>query len=279
MDNQDISSVAQNQKKLLEKVDIFPYEFHKGTHVYRMAHFYRLSSKLYGSFVYTPYDLSFEEVKMVFYKFILLEEYLKDKLSKVNNYASTDFSASYFGYRQELDVKILVNSSFSEAHGIIQEMIKAIDYFEVALTNIRETYWDFKEITNKINTTNIFTEDQLTDIQKSYGKAHTYQFQQAAKQKEIIHSSRKLIDFMDKRKLFSGEFASFYKKTKLMASEDSENRLDHSLKGFGDYKENITLSFQELEEKFVRKNEKDFYKALDENFIKRRVRNPSVQEV
>ena len=202
MDNQDISSVAQNQKKLLEKVDIFPYEFHKGTHVYRMAHFYRLSSKLYGSFVYTPYDLSFEEVKMVFYKFILLEEYLKDKLSKVNNYASTDFSASYFGYRQELDVKILVNSSFSEAHGIIQEMIKAIDYFEVALTNIRETYWDFKEITNKINTTNIFTEDQLTDIQKSYGKAHTYQFQQAAKQKEIIHSSRKLIDFMDKRKLF-----------------------------------------------------------------------------
>ncbi|MBN8194435.1 hypothetical protein JI667_20090 [Bacillus sp. NTK074B] len=278
MNKLDISNIAQNHKKLLEKVDICPYEFHKGNHVYRMAHFYRLTSKLYGSFVYTPYDLSFEDVKMVFYKFILLEEYMKDKLSKVNDYASTDFTASYLGYRQELNEKIMVDSSFIDAQGIIQKMIKAIDYFEGSLKNIRETYSDFKRMIKKIETTNVFTEDQLYDIQGLYGKVHAYQFLQASKQKEIIRSSRELVAYMDKKKLFTNELENFYKKTKLMASEDSENRLDHSLKGFGDYKENITLTFQELEEKFVKKNEKDFYQALDENFIKRRVRNPSVQE-
>ncbi|BCB02165.1 hypothetical protein [Bacillus sp. KH172YL63] len=278
MNKQDISNIAQDHKKLLEKVDICPYEFHKDSHVYRMAHFYRLSSKLYGSFVFTPYDISFEDVKMVFYKFILLEEYMKDKLSKVNDYASTDFTASYLGYRQELNEKI-EDSSFIDAQEIIQEMIKAIDFFESSLKNIRETYSDFKKMIKKIETTNVFIEEQLSDIQRLYGKVHAYQFLQAAKQKELIHSSRELVVYMDKKKLFTNGLVNFYKKTKIMASEDSENRLDHSIKGFGDYKENLTLTFKELEEKFVKKNEKDFYQALDENFIKRRVRNPSVQKL
>ncbi|RLQ91153.1 hypothetical protein [Falsibacillus albus] len=114
MNHSDISLLAQKHKKFLERVEVFPYEYHKGNKVYRMAHFFRVSSKLYGSFLYTPYNLSYEEVKDVFYKFILLEEYMKNKLEKINDYAETDYTASYYSFREYLKNNILTNSSYSD---------------------------------------------------------------------------------------------------------------------------------------------------------------------
>jgi hypothetical protein len=279
MNTNEIETLAQQHKKLLEKFDVFPYALKCNDKTYKMAHFYRLTSKLYGSFLYTPYNLSFEEVKEVFYKFILLEEYMKNEIAKLNKYASTDYTASYFGYREYLTNIILQNELFKGVNSEIQKIIDAINYFENSLERIKTKYKQFKQLSDNIKLNGEFTSEQLSEIQWIYGEAHAIQFLQSVQQENILNSAKLVKNHMDKEEIYKiKDFEEFYKKTKVLSDPNSEATLKQSLKKFGDYEDNINLSYEDLVKKLIKVYEKDFYKALDEDFIKRRVRNPSVRE-
>ncbi len=279
MNTNEIETLAQQHKKILEKVDVFPYTLKYNEKSYKMAHFYRLTSKLYGSFLYTPYNLSFEEIKVVFYKFILLEEYLKNNIAKLNKYASTDYTASYLGYREYLTNVILQNELFNGINSEILKIIDAINYFENSLERIKTKYKQFEQLSDNIKLNGEFTSEQLSEIQWIYGEAHAIQFLQSVQQEKILNLAKLVKNYMDNKEIYKiKDFEEFYKKTKVLSDPNSEATLRHSLKKFGDYQDNINLEYEDLVRKLIKVYEKDFYKALDEDFIKRRVRNPSVKE-
>jgi hypothetical protein len=279
MNTNEIETLAQQHKKLMEKVKVFPYSLKLNDKTYKMAHFYRLTSKLYGSFLYTPYNLTFEEVKVVFYKFILLEEYLKNKIAKLNKYASTDYTASYLGYRDYL-IKVIVHKErFKSVNSEVKNIIEAINYFESSLESIKAKYQRYKQLCENIEVNGEFTSRQLSEIQLAYGEANAIQFLQSVQQQNILNSAKLVKEHMDKEEIYKiKELEEFYKKTKVLSDPNTDATLKRSLKKFGVYEENINLSYEELVEKLIKIYEKDFYKALNEDFIKRRVRNPSVRE-
>ena len=73
------------------------------------------------------------------------------------------------------------------------------------------------------------------------------------------------------------KYEDLYMKTKLISGTEGEGKLDHALKDFGSYEENLLLSNEQLIEKFIRMNEEVQYKSFNDDFIQRKVRNPSVR--
>jgi hypothetical protein len=279
MNANEIETLALQHKKLFERIKVFPYSLKLNNKTYKMAHFYRLTSKLFGSFLYTPYNLNFEEVKIVFYKFVLLEEYLKSKITQLNKYASTDYTVSYLGYRDYLMNVIVGNERFKRVHSHVENIIKSINYFEDSLESIKLKYKQYIKLCETIEINGEFTSEQLSEIKWVYGEVHAIQFLQSVQQQNILNSAKHVKDHMDKEEVYKNkELEEFYKKTKILSDPNSEATLKNSLKNFGNFEENIKLSYEDLVNKLIKIYEKDFYKALDEDFIKRRVRNPSVRE-
>lgn len=277
-DNMDITALAKEHKRFMEKIDVSPYVLHKGDLHYRRAHFYKLTSKLYGSYLFTPIDTDYDEIKHIFYQFVLLDKYLQNELSKVNDYASKDYSASYYDYRSEIKGKLIHLTEFSQLVQDLEEMVRLIDFVEAALEDIKKIYRTHEAKINEIVKNKKFSDRDLEVLQFGVGKVNAIQFRQGATQKVICQVARKILSFMDSKGMNAGEFKGFYEKTKIMSLPESETRIDQSLKKLGNYQENVQLSDDELISKMIRLYEKDFYTALDEDFIKRRVRNPSVQE-
>lgn len=277
-DNMDITALAKEHKRFMEKIDVSPYVLHKGDLHYRRAHFYKLTSKLYGSYLFTPIDTDYDEIKHIFYQFVLLDKYLENELSKVNDYASKDYSASYYDYRSEIKGKLIHLTEFSQLVQDLEEMVRLIDFVEAALEDIKKIYRTHEAKINEIVKNKKFSDRDLEVLQFGVGKVNAIQFRQGATQKMICQVARKILSFMDSKGMNAGEFKGFYEKTKIMSLPESETRIDQSLKKLGNYQENVQLSDDELISKMIRLYEKDFYTALDEDFIKRRVRNPSVQE-
>ncbi|MEW4328473.1 hypothetical protein Q0N12_17635 [Rossellomorea marisflavi] len=277
-DNMDITALAKEHKRFMEKIDVSPYVLHKGDSHYRRAHFYKLTSKLYGSYLFTPIDTKYDEIKHIFYQFVLLDKYLENELSKVNDYASKDYSASYYDYRSEIKGKLIHHTEFSVLVQDLEEMVRLIDFVEAALEDIKKIYRTHEAKINEIVKNEKFSDRDLEVLQFGVGKVNAIQFRQGATQKTICQVARKILSFLDSKGMNTGEFKGFYEKTKIMSLPESETRIDQSLKKLGNYQENVQLSDDELISKMIRLYEKDFYTALDEDFIKRRVRNPSVQE-
>jgi hypothetical protein len=276
MSTEEISKIAQKHKKFAERIDIFPYEYRTEDTTYRMAHFYRLTSKLYGSYVYTPYDLSYQEVKSVFYKFILMEEYLKNKLSKLNDYASQDLTKSYFDYRDlltELDPIV-----FSDVQNEIDKILESIVFIDNSLREVRERYQEFQQICKTIKSEKAFTNEQLERIRRIHGESQAILFNQTVEQKKILEPAKKLFRFMKEKDLHKNPtYKEEYEKTDVIVNDQSVLTLDNSLRKFGKVEEMKALSYEQLVLKQIEWFEKAFFKALNEDFIKRRVRNPSVQ--
>ncbi|MBM7588269.1 hypothetical protein JOC86_004866 [Bacillus pakistanensis] len=278
MNNEEIVKVAQKHKKMLEKIDVFPYEFKTDATTYQMAHFYRLTSKLYGSYIYTPYDLSYGEVKSVFYKFILLEEYLKNKIAKLNEYASQDLTKSYYHYR-DLIKELEKERHFSAAKEEMNKIIEAINYIENALKEVSEKYKEFQNICQRIKNENSFDNEQLERIRTIHGESQALLFLQTLKQKDLVDLAKNIYNFMKENDLGQNpSFKEVYEKTNILVNDKSVLTLENSLRKFGKLEEIKDLSYEELVQKQIQLYEKDFFIALNEDFIKRRVRNPSVQE-
>jgi hypothetical protein len=278
MNNVEILKIAQKHKKMLEKIDVFPYEYKTDDTTYQMAHFYRLTSKLYGSYIYTPYDLSYCEVKSVFYKFILLEEYLKNKIAKLNEYASQDLTISYYHYR-DLIKELEKESRFSAVKEDMNKIIEAIHYIENALKEVSEKYKEFQNICQRVKNENSFNNEQLERIRAIHGESQALLFLQTLKQKKLIDPAKNIYEFM--KEIEIGQTPSFkevYEKTNILINDKSVLTLENSLRKFGKLEEIKDLSYEELVQKQIQLYEKDFFIALNEDFIKRRVRNPSVQE-
>jgi hypothetical protein len=278
MNNEEIMKIAQKHKKMLEKIDVFPYEYKTDDTTYQMAHFYRLTSKLYGSYIYTPYDLSYSEVKSVFYKFILLEEYLKNKIAKLNEYASQDLTISYYHYR-DLIKELEKESRFSAVKEDMNKIIEAIHYIENALKEVSEKYKEFQNICQRVKNENSFNNEQLERIRAIHGESQALLFLQTLKQKKLIDPAKNIYEFM--KEIEIGQTPSFkevYEKTNILINDKTVLTLENSLRKFGKLEEIKDLSYEELVQKQIQLYEKDFFIALNEDFIKRRVRNPSVQE-
>ncbi|RDI37946.1 hypothetical protein [Falsibacillus pallidus] len=277
MTNESIHQLAEKHKKFMEQISVYPYEYHKNNKVYQMAHFYKLTSKLYWNFLMTPYDLSFEEAKDVFYSIILLEEYMKNKISKANEYASRDYSSGYFGYRNDIKRLIVNNPEFSQISNEVNSIVDSINYVEDALGKIRELYKEYTGILKMIESKGYFTDLQLNQLRHIFGECLAIQFEEFLVQKRLLEQTRVLYQFMGSYNL-KGELKSIYKKTKLMVDEDSFRKVDGSLHQFGKIDELKEKSHDELIKNQIERYEKGIVKPLNEDFIKRRVRNPSVQE-
>ncbi|WP_433746773.1 hypothetical protein [Falsibacillus pallidus] len=277
MSNEAILQLAQKHKKFMEKISVYPYEYHNNNKVYQMAHFYKLTTKLYWNFLMTPYDLSFEEAKDVFYSFILVDDYMKNKLSLANDYASRDYSAGYYGYRNDIKRLIVNNPQFSPVSKEVNSMVDSIDYVEDALGKIRAHYKDYTELLKMIENNGYFTQLHLNQLRQIVGECLAIQFEQFLVQKSLLEQTTVLFHFMGGYNL-KGELKSIYKKTKIMVDENSFRQVGASLHKFGKVAELKEKSHEELVKTQIVRYEKDFFKALNEDFIKRRVRNPSVQE-
>ncbi|WP_370296560.1 hypothetical protein [Rossellomorea marisflavi] len=277
-DNTDIVNHAKQNKRFLERIEISPYRYRKGDVIYRRAHLFRITSKLYNNFVFTPYDLSYEEVKHVFFKFVLIHWYLKDLLKKANEHATKDYTASIYGYRSQLKSEVLRNHEFDDVYEEVKEFINLVDMAEEYLDKVAQNYKQYSAKRQEINRKEEFTDEDVRELQVYFGKSRTFQFLQGKCQKEMGPPSRKLLEFMRLNKMnLQKKYEDLYMKTKLISSTEGEAKLDHSLKNFGQYEENLLLSNEQLIEKFIKSNEEDYYKAFNDDFIQRKVRNPSVR--
>ncbi|WP_370296558.1 hypothetical protein [Rossellomorea marisflavi] len=278
MDNKDIVTHAKQNKKFLERIEISPYRYRKGDVVYRRAHLFRITTKLYNSFVFTPYDLSYQEVKPVFIKFDLMDWYLKDLLKKANEHAIRDYTASIYGYRSQLRSDVLRNHEFDDVYEEVKEFIDLVDMAEEYLDKVAQNYKQYSATRQEIQRKEEFTDEDLRELQVYFGRSRTFQFLHGKCQKEMGSPSRKLYEFMRQNKMNRQKrYEDLYMKTKLISGTEGEAQLDHALKDFGSYEENLLLSNEQLIEKFIRMNEEVQYKSFNNDFIQRKVRNPSVR--
>lgn len=277
-DNIDIVNHAKQNKKFLERIEISPYRYRKGDVVYRRAHLFRITTKLYNSFVFTPYDLSYKEVKPVFIKFDLIDWYLKDLLKKANEHATRDYTASIYGYRSQLRSDVLRNHEFDDVYEEVKKFIDLVDMAEEYLDKVAQNYKQYSAKRQEIRRKEEFTDEDVRELQVYFGKSRTFQFLHGKCQKEMGPPSRKLYEFMRQNKMNRQKrYEDLYMKTKLISGTEGEAKLDHSLKDFGSYEENLLLSNEQLIEKFIRLNEEVHYKSFNDDFIQRKVRNPSVR--
>ncbi|WP_433746770.1 hypothetical protein [Falsibacillus pallidus] len=277
MTNGSINQLAEKHKKFMEQIAIFPYEYHKNNRVYQRVHFYRFTTKLYWNFLFTPYDLSYKEAKEAFYSFVLIEDYMKNKLSKINDYASKDYSTGYFGYRNDIHMRLVNDPEFIPVSEEVNSIIDSINYVENALAKIREQYKEYTEILKKIKSAGYFTDIQLNQLRQILGECLAIQFEQGLMQKKLLDQTRVLYDFMGRNNLIKGELKSIFKRTELMVDQNSFRKVDASLHKFGNIEVLKEKSHDELVKIQIDEYERDYYRALNEDFIKRRVRNPEVQ--
>ncbi|TMU82716.1 hypothetical protein FGG79_20765 [Bacillus sp. BHET2] len=279
MKSNDINKLTQKHKKFMEKVDIFPYTLIMDNLKYERAHFYRLTSSLYGSFLFTPYDVSYEKIKSIFYSFILIEEYLKNKISKLNTFASNNGSNPYYDMRNMMKVHLLKNPDHQYIQYDIESFISSVDFVENSFLKVRGDYQKYQRICEEINRNKEFSIYQLEQLRRIVGECQACMFNQVAEQQKSLTPARKIIDYLLSVNDRNNDVEKLINQFNVLVEAKSEMNLNQSLNKFGNAEKNKSLSHEELIEEQIRLFEKDFYRALDEGFIKRRVRNPSVQEV
>jgi hypothetical protein len=277
MSNNELRNVANKYKKAFERYEIFPYEYIYRKKGYRMIHFFRLTSKLYGSYVYTPVDLEYEEVKKVFYDFILLDNYLKNKIKEHYDYAKHDAFKSYLEYKGLLE-KILTNhNEFDSIRRVIGNVIEQIEKVEQYLNKITSNYENFQGIVRDIDTEKQFNPEQLKQIRYLYGQTSAFMFLQLSEQKKVIEECKKLRGFIEENQINKDSLIKeLEEKTNIIINPKGELTLVNSMNKFGKVEELSRLSVDDLIEYQSNLHEKHFYEALNEDFIKRRVRNQSV---
>ncbi|HYK72890.1 MAG TPA: hypothetical protein VEV44_07130 [Pseudoneobacillus sp.] len=278
MEHQSLTNLAEQHKKLLERYDVFPYEYqHKGQR-YKMIHFYRLTNKLYGSYLYTPLAISYDEVKEIFYHFLVMQEYMKGPLDKYQDFASRDFSDSFLNYQELLERVKIEYPSFQPIVKEMNSIINHITYFQDHLKRVREISNSFQNKLSQIKGTNTFTFEDLMLLRQYLGEASYYMYSQGKEQEKVNSSCKIMKEFMSKESLNQEPLLKeLYDKTLLMLDPKLELKLQNSMRSFGDPKELEGISKERFIEKTIYQFEKYIHEILDEDFILRRVRNQSVQ--
>jgi hypothetical protein len=279
MNSNDINMLAQKHKNFMEKVDIFPYSLVLEGTKYERVHFYRLTSSLYGSFLFTPYDVSYAKIKSIFYSFILLEEYMKNKISEHNKYASIDGSNPFYDMRNVMKTNLISESGYQQIKEDIEAFISSVDFVENSLLKIKENYKIYQDICEEIKREKEFSIDQLEKLRRIVGESQAIMFNQGVEQQKSLKSARKILNHLLSKKDGVKEIEKLISQLKVLVEEKSEMNLNQSLNKFGNAEKNKSLSSEELIEEQIQQFEKHIYRALNEDFIKRRVRNPSVQEM
>ncbi len=273
----DSMKMAEEHKRFFERMKITPFEFIKENKVYQRVRYYKFSVKKYRDYLFFPYDLSYEEVKDVFIKFIIIDWYLTDLLAHINKYASYDFGPSLYEYRRNLQDEVLGEPDFETQQECTHRMIHGIDAIEENLEKIRITYEQYNKKRKQILKDERCTEEDLAYLQRTFGETGTYLFLQAKEQKEMVEDLKTFQRFMEENKELRRKFNDVFQKTRIMTDPNDLYNLDKTLKKYGDYSVMREQTFEELVKYFIELNEKNFYYALDEEYMRNNVRNPSIQ--
>lgn len=275
LEHQQLVKLADQYKKLLERYDIFPFVYHHKGQRYRMIHFYRLTNKLYGSYLYTPLDSSYEEIKEIFYHFLILQEYVKDPLKSYSTFASRDYSDGYYDYQKLLHEV----SSQSQLNPILYELksvISHINSFQQHLAEMMEAYTLFKNKLDAINKNKMFTFSDIEELRLQLGESNFHMLWQGLEQANMKTPCTKIKDFLFKNQFYSEPILKeLYDKTVLMLDPQAEIKLQNSIRTFGEPKQLKEISKDEFVQDSYQRFEKYLY--FGEDFIQRRVRNHSVQ--
>jgi hypothetical protein len=275
MEHQQLVKLAEQHKKLLERYDVFPYEYHHKGQQYRMIHFYRLSNKLYGSYLYTPLDLSYEEVKEVFYHFLIMQEYAKDPLKSYATFASRDYSDGYYNYRELLQ-EVSSQSSLVPILDEVKKVISTIDHFQQHLADMLESYTIFKAKLEDIHRKKMFTFEDISELRLRLGEANYHMLWQGLEQVNMKSPCMKIKEFLFKNDLYrTPQLKELYDKTVIILDPQAEIKLQNSIRTFGEPEQMKEISKDEFIRESYHRIEK--YLQFSEDFIQRRVRNHSVQ--
>lgn len=106
----------------------------------------------------------------------------------------------------------------------------------------------------------------------------TYLFLQAKEQKEMVEDLKTFQRFMEENKELKRNKNDMYQITRIMTNSNDLYKLDKSLKSYGDYSVMREQTFEEIVEHFIQSNEKNVVAALDEEYMRKNIRNPSVQQ-
>jgi hypothetical protein len=275
MEHQQLVKLADQHKKLLERYDVFPYEYHHKGQKYRMIHFYRLTNKLYGSYLYTPLDLSYEEAKEIFYHFLILQEYAKNPLSSYSTFASRDYSDGYYNYRKLLQ-EVSSQSSLAPIIDEVKTVISRINQFQKHLGDMMEACTLFKIRLDEIHQKKMFTFGDIEELRLRLGEANYHMLWQGLEQVNMKSPCIKIKEFLFKHELYRTPLLKeLYDKTVIMLDPQAEIKLQNSIRTFGEPEKMEEVSKGE----FIRDSYQRFEKYLQfsEDFIQRRVRNQSVQ--
>ncbi|WP_370296559.1 hypothetical protein [Rossellomorea marisflavi] len=269
---------VEEHKRFFERMKITPFEFVKEDRVYQRVKYYTFLPQRYAHYLFFPYDVSYEEAKDLFYEFILIGWYLTDLLDHINKYASYDYEPSLYKYRRILQDEALDEPEFETQQERTRRMIQGIDAIEENLEKIRMGYEAYNERRKQIIREEQCTGEDLRYLQRTFGEAGAYLFLQAKEQKEMVDDLKTFQRFMEENKELKRERNDLYQITRIMTDPNDLYKLDKSLKSYGDYSTMREQSFEEIVEHFIYINEKDFYTSLDEEFMLKNIRNPSVQE-
>ncbi|MEW4309255.1 hypothetical protein [Rossellomorea marisflavi] len=269
--------MAEEHKRFFERMKITPFEFVKENRVYQRVKYYTFLPQRYAHYLFFPYDVSYEEAKDLFYQMILLDWYLSDPMDKINKYASYDYGPSLYRYRRILQDEALGEPEFDTQQERIRRMIQGIDEIEENLEKIRITYQIYNKSLERIIREEQCREEDFRYLQRTLGEAGAYLFLQAKEQKEMVDDLQTFQRFMEENKELKRKRNDMYQITRIMTDPNDLYNLDKSLKSYGDYSIMREQTFEEIVEHFIQSNEKDVVAALDEEYMRKNVRNPSVQ--
>ncbi|MEW4309238.1 hypothetical protein [Rossellomorea marisflavi] len=277
--NAENAQLAEKHKRFFERMKITPFEFVKENKVYQRVKYFTFFPKRYSHYLFFPYDVSYEEAQDLFYQLILLDWYLTDPLDEVNKYASRDYGPSIYRYRKILQDEALGAPNFKTQQERTRRMIQGIDTIEENLEKIEIAYENYKESLKHIIRDKKCTAEDFRYLEVTYGEAMAYLFLQAKEQKEMVDDLKTFQRFMEENKELKRNRNDMYQITRIMTNSNDLYNLDKSLKSYGDYNVMREQTFEEIVEHFIQSNEKNVTSALDEKYMRKNVRNPSVQGV
>lgn len=274
MDHMQLTQLAKANKKLFERYEIFPYGYHyKEKNIY-FVNFFRIAPSVSSGFLFIPLDLKFEIMIETFFHFISMENHLNHPFKSSKRLATYDYSKSVYNYRELLikhqnDLQI-INSAVEKC---ITNINQIEDLFEIVLKEILM----YEDKLEKIKSIKTFTLNDVEDLDEKSAVIDYYLYQISNLQMKMVDSVA-IIAQSCKRELKEKAYLKELNIKSLLILEPKRvARLTNNNNTFKP-KQLEGLTKEEQIKSFVRSRYEGI-QFMDEAYLKRKIRNPSIKEV
>ncbi|MFS0784428.1 hypothetical protein [Bacillus sp. 1P06AnD] len=264
--------MAEKHKKFLERYRLFPLVFHYQEDHIQFISYYRVVNEIYSGLLFYPVDLPAETMRECFYYFYRMDMHLYDGMKIHNDFASKDYSAGYYRYRDLLDQQLKADGELESIRPDLQFCVYAINRIEEYLSEIRDIYQHYKHLLKLLKERGNFSVEDLNQL-NDYGAEILYRvYKQGEEQLSLLDPIETIIEKSARVKSVNGDLKDIFEISRLMLEPKSVATLKNSQYGFT---KDITshLSKEEIKHLLIEREIKKIKKAYNTGCLNRKIRN------